>query len=68
TIELMLAALSELYSSKQALSVSDEEKPKVIFESSSKVATALRMAISSVNEVPSFAALSKTNFTNIDMK
>ncbi|KAJ2836845.1 metalloprotease [Coemansia sp. 'formosensis'] len=67
-IESLLAELSELYLSKHASSVSDVEEPKVIFESSSKIATALQMAISNVNEASKFAALGKTNFANIDMK
>ncbi|KAJ2805159.1 metalloprotease, partial [Coemansia furcata] len=68
SIESLLAELSELYSNKQSPSVSDEEETRVIFESSSKIATALQMAVSSANEPPKFATLSKTNFANIDMK
>ncbi|KAJ2462768.1 metalloprotease [Coemansia sp. RSA 2337] len=34
----------------------------------SKIATALKMAISSANEAPRFATLSKTNFASFDMK
>ncbi|KAJ2811215.1 metalloprotease [Coemansia furcata] len=67
-IESLLAELSELCLSKQASSVSDVEEPKIIFESSSKIATALLMAINNINEPTKFAALSKTNFANIDMK
>ncbi|KAJ2824303.1 metalloprotease, partial [Coemansia furcata] len=67
-IDSLLTELSELYANKQKSSVSDEEVPKVIFESSSKIATALQMAIDSIDEPPKFAALSKTNFANIDMK
>ncbi|KAJ2832377.1 metalloprotease [Coemansia sp. 'formosensis'] len=68
SIDSLLSGLSELYVNKQVPSVSDEEEPKVIFESSSKIATALQMAIDGINEPPKFAALSKTNFANIDMK
>ncbi|KAJ2040200.1 metalloprotease [Coemansia sp. S3946] len=80
SIEPLLAELSELYLSKQVPSVSNEtaealdttdvdvEAPGIVFESSSKIATALQMAISSVNGTPKFAMLSKTNFANIDMK
>ncbi|KAJ1886265.1 metalloprotease [Coemansia sp. S100] len=80
SIESLLAELSELYVAKQVPSVSSEvsevadtavvdvEGPRIIFESSSKIATALQMAISSTNEAPKFATLSKTNFANIDMK
>ncbi|KAJ2101806.1 metalloprotease, partial [Coemansia sp. S100] len=80
SIELLLAELSALYVSKQTPSVPNEtaealdttvvnvEAPGIVFESSSKVATALQMAISSVNESPKFATLGKTNFANIDMK
>ncbi|KAJ2810254.1 metalloprotease, partial [Coemansia furcata] len=80
SIESPLAELSKLYWSKQATSVPsevtevsataapDEEETNVDFENSSKIATALQMAISSANEVPKFATLSKTNFANIDMK
>ncbi|KAJ2867640.1 metalloprotease [Coemansia aciculifera] len=80
SIESLLAELSELYLSKQAPSVSSEtvevtnttvsdvEEPRIVFESSSKIATALQMTISAANEAPRFATLSKTNFANIDMK
>ncbi|KAJ2026810.1 metalloprotease, partial [Coemansia sp. S3946] len=80
SIEPLLAELSELYLTKQAPLVSSEateildtidaevEAPGIVFESSSKIATALQMAISSVNETPKFSTLSKTNFANIDMK
>ncbi|KAJ2116870.1 metalloprotease [Coemansia sp. RSA 922] len=80
SIESLLANLSELYVTKQVPSVSSKvtdvtntavvevEGPRIIFESSSKIATALQMAISSANEAPKFATLSKTNFANIDMK
>ncbi|KAJ2036402.1 metalloprotease [Coemansia sp. S16] len=79
-IESLLAELSKLYVTKQAPSVSNEtaealdttdvdvETPGIVFESSSKIATALQMAISSVDETPEFATLRKTNFANIDMK
>ncbi|KAJ2828571.1 hypothetical protein GGI24_002360 [Coemansia furcata] len=59
---------STLYSSKKTQLIANEEEPRIVFEGSSKVATALQMAISSISETPKFAALSKTNFTNIDMK
>ncbi|KAJ2251641.1 metalloprotease [Coemansia sp. RSA 455] len=80
SIESLLAKLSEFYVSKQAPSVASKvsevadtaaanvEGPRIVFESSSKIATALKMAISSVNEIPKFATLSKTSFANIDMK
>ncbi|KAJ2840503.1 metalloprotease [Coemansia sp. 'formosensis'] len=68
SIDSLLADLSDLYLSKQTQLVADVNEPRIGFESSSKVATALQMAISRINEAPSFAALSKTNFTNIDMK
>ncbi|KAJ2803093.1 hypothetical protein H4S07_004542 [Coemansia furcata] len=67
-IDSLLTELSELYLNKQSLPASDEEEPKVNFENSSKIATALQMAINSIDEPPKFAALSKTNFANIDMK
>ncbi|KAJ2840677.1 metalloprotease [Coemansia sp. 'formosensis'] len=67
-IDSLLADLSDLYLSKQMQLVADVNEPRFGFESSSKVATALQMAINSVDEAPKFAALSKTNFTNIDMK
>ncbi|KAJ2071715.1 metalloprotease [Coemansia sp. S155-1] len=80
SIESLLAELSELYLSKQTPSVSNEtaealdttvvsvEAPGIVLKSSSKIATALKMAISSANEAPKFATLSKTNFANIKMK
>ncbi|KAJ2833402.1 hypothetical protein FBU31_001914 [Coemansia sp. 'formosensis'] len=68
SIDSLLADLSDLYLSKQMQLVANVNEPRFGFESSSKVATALQMAISSTNEAPNFAALSKTNFTNIDMK
>ncbi|KAJ2108804.1 metalloprotease, partial [Coemansia sp. S142-1] len=80
SIESLLAELSKLYATKQVTSVSskvsevadiaaaDVEAPGIVFESSSKIATALQMAISSANEAPKYATLSKTNFANIDMK
>ncbi|KAJ2876421.1 metalloprotease [Coemansia aciculifera] len=80
SIESLLAELSELYLSKQVSPVSSEatgvtntdtadvKEPRIVFESSSKIATALQMAISSAKEAPIFATLSKTNFANIDMK
>ncbi|KAJ2748549.1 metalloprotease, partial [Coemansia pectinata] len=80
SIESLLAELSKLYMSKQVSPASSEttevtntivadmEEPRIVFESSSKTATALQMAISSAKEAPKFATLSKTNFANIDMK
>ncbi|KAJ2035029.1 hypothetical protein GGI08_008852, partial [Coemansia sp. S2] len=80
SIELLLAKLSKFYVSKQTPSVPNEtaealdtavvsvEAPGIVLKSLSKIATALQMAISSVNETPKFATLSKTNFANIDMK
>ncbi|KAJ2055421.1 metalloprotease, partial [Coemansia sp. S146] len=80
SIEFLLSELSELYSSKQVSPVPNEaveetnivvanmEEPRIVFESSSKIATALQMAISSANQAPKFATLSKTNFANINMK
>ncbi|KAJ2063966.1 hypothetical protein GGI17_001321 [Coemansia sp. S146] len=80
SIESLLSELSELYLSKQVLPVSSEateelatdatdvEESRIVFESSSKIATALQKAISAANEVPKFATLSETNFANIDMK
>ncbi|KAJ2067325.1 metalloprotease, partial [Coemansia sp. S2] len=80
TIESLLAELSALYVTKQTPSVSNEtaealdttvvnvEAPGIVFESLSKIASALQMAISSADEAPKYATLSKTNFANIDMK
>ncbi|KAJ2057238.1 metalloprotease, partial [Coemansia sp. S2] len=80
SIESLLAELSELYVTKQVPPVSSKvsevadttvvnvEAPGIVFESLSKIASALQMAISSVNETPKFATLGKTNFANIDMK
>ncbi|KAJ1925563.1 metalloprotease [Coemansia sp. S17] len=80
SIESLLTELSELYVTKQVPSVSSQvsevadiaaanvEAPGIVFESSSKIATALQMAISSADEAPKYATLSKTNFANIDMK
>ncbi|KAJ2351061.1 metalloprotease [Coemansia sp. RSA 2673] len=80
SIESLLAELSKLYVTKQMPSVSSKvtdvtnttvvnvEGPRIIFESLSKIATALQMAISSANKAPKFVMLSKTNFANIDMK
>ncbi|KAJ2872931.1 metalloprotease, partial [Coemansia aciculifera] len=66
SIESLLAELSELYLSNQVSPVSKESR--IVFESSSKIATALQMAISAANEAPKFATLSKTNFANTGMK
>ncbi|KAJ2073091.1 metalloprotease, partial [Coemansia sp. S155-1] len=80
SIESLLAELSALYVTKQTPSVSNEtaealdttvvnvEAPGIVFESLSKIASALQMAISSADEAPKYATLSKTNFANIDMK
>ncbi|KAJ2060209.1 metalloprotease [Coemansia sp. S146] len=80
SIESLLAELSGLYLSKQVSPVSSEAaevtntavadmgESKIVFESSSKIATALQMAISAANEAPKFATLSKTSFANIDIK
>ncbi|KAJ2396712.1 hypothetical protein GGF41_008562 [Coemansia sp. RSA 2531] len=80
SIESLLAELSTLYVTKQAPSVSskvsevanttdvDVEAPGIVFESSSKIANALQMAISSADKAPKYATLNKTNFANIDMK
>ncbi|KAJ2444648.1 metalloprotease [Coemansia sp. RSA 2424] len=69
--ELLLAELGSLYLSKQnpsTVAVDSVEAPKAIFESSPKIVTALQMAVSSADNAPKFAALSKTNFAAIDMK
>ncbi|KAJ2337100.1 metalloprotease [Coemansia sp. RSA 2681] len=69
--ELLLAELGSLYSSKQNPStvvIDGVETPKAIFESASKIVNALQMAVSSADNAPKFAALSKTNFAAIDMK
>ncbi|KAJ2337130.1 metalloprotease [Coemansia sp. RSA 2681] len=69
--ELLLAELGSLYMSKQNPStvvIDGVEAPKAVFESASKIATALQMAVSSADNAPKFAALSKTNFAAIDMK
>ncbi|KAJ2749574.1 metalloprotease [Coemansia pectinata] len=80
SIESLLGELSELYLSNQVSPVSSEatevintdvaevEEPRIVFESSSNIATALLMAISAANETPKFATLRKTNFANLDMK
>ncbi|KAJ2838836.1 metalloprotease, partial [Coemansia sp. 'formosensis'] len=83
SIDSLLVELGEIYSSKQASEVSseateetevttttdtDEEESNIDFESSSKIATALQMAISNANEASKFAALTKTNFANINMR
>ncbi|KAJ1912514.1 hypothetical protein LPJ71_002702, partial [Coemansia sp. S17] len=80
SIESLLAELSALYVTKQTPSVSNEtaevldttvvnvEAPGIVFESLSKIASALQMAISSADDAPKYATLSKSNFANIDMK
>ncbi|KAJ2738286.1 hypothetical protein GGI20_006296, partial [Coemansia sp. BCRC 34301] len=50
------------------VAVDGMEAPRVVFESSSKIATALQVAVSSANDKPKFKALCKTNFAAIDMK
>ncbi|KAJ1667488.1 metalloprotease, partial [Coemansia sp. RSA 25] len=55
-------------SNPSAVAVDGVEAPKAIFESSPKIAAALQMAVSSADNAPKFAALSKTDFAAIDMK
>ncbi|KAJ2644568.1 metalloprotease [Coemansia sp. RSA 1694] len=55
-------------SDPSAVAVDGVEAPKAIFESSPKIAAALQMAVSSADNAPKFAALSKTDFAAIDMK
>ncbi|KAJ2039161.1 metalloprotease [Coemansia sp. S3946] len=80
SIESLLAELSALYMTKQVSSVSSKvsevanttdvnvEAPGIVFESLSKIANALQMAISSADKAAKYATLNKTNFANIDMK
>ncbi|KAJ2337006.1 metalloprotease, partial [Coemansia sp. RSA 2671] len=70
SIDTVLGELSELYMSKQAPSTTadSEGKQEVMFESVSKIATALQMVIDEANAVPKPVTASKTNFASIDMK
>ncbi|KAJ2691769.1 metalloprotease [Coemansia sp. IMI 209128] len=70
SIDTVLGELSELYMSKQAPSTTadSESKQEIIFESVSKIATALQMVIDEANAVPKPVTASKTNFASIDMK
>ncbi|KAJ2023835.1 hypothetical protein GGI06_001249, partial [Coemansia sp. S85] len=68
SIDTVLEELGELYSSKQAPSTINAGTARTAFETSSKIATALQMAIDSAQDMPNFANLSKTNFASIGMK
>ncbi|KAJ2679470.1 metalloprotease, partial [Coemansia spiralis] len=68
SIDTVLEELCELYSSKQAPSTINAGTARTAFETSSKIATALQMAISSAQDTPNFANLSTTNFASIGMK
>ncbi|KAJ2491494.1 metalloprotease [Coemansia sp. RSA 2050] len=68
SIDSVLDDLDELYSSKKATSAANADTARITFETSSKITTALQMAISSAQDAFNFAKLSKTNFASIGMK
>ncbi|KAJ1817708.1 metalloprotease [Coemansia sp. RSA 2675] len=68
SIDTVLEELGELYMSKQAPSTTNADSARTAFGTSSKIATALQMAISSAQDMPNFANQSKTNFASIGMK
>ncbi|KAJ2471815.1 metalloprotease [Coemansia sp. RSA 2322] len=63
SIEPVLAKLSELYIDKDST-----PEHKDVWSSSSKISTALQMAISGANDHAKFASLCKTNLASIGMR